>query len=228
MVGDVMRWMFVLPESNLARFRVGLLLAVLSLFAVWSCGWSVAAKVRYSPVEGDVLFQSLPDPPGLDIVDAIEGSTGSPYSHCGVVVKKEGKIYVLEAMVPRVKETPFEEWIKRGQGKFDAYRLRAEHRAHIPDWILGMRTRLGIRYDYRYRMSDEAIYCSELPYDAWKELTGQEMGQVVKLGDLKWQKYREVILAVEGGAKVPLDRLMITPRDLAAAPQLELVLSNGL
>ena len=91
-----------------------------------------------------------------------------------------------------------------------------------------MQKNIGKRYDFRYRMSDEEIYCSELPFDGWKALTGEEMGTVVKLGDLKWQKYAQVILDIEGSEEVPVEREMITPRDLAAAPQLELVLSNGL
>ena len=85
---------------------------------------------------------------------------------------------------------------------------------------------MGLPYDFRYRMSDEAIYCSELPFDAWKELTGEDMGQLVKLGDLKWQKYRGVIERVEGTSEIPVDRVMITPRDLAKAPQLELVVNT--
>ncbi|MGJ8723502.1 MAG: YiiX/YebB-like N1pC/P60 family cysteine hydrolase [Roseibacillus sp.] len=196
--------------------------------AIWSCGWAVAGKIRYEPVEGDVLFQSLPNGPGLDVVDAIEGATESPYSHCGVVVNKKGKWYVLEAMVPTVQEVPYERWIKRSQGKFAAYRLKEHWRIMIPAWIKEMRRKMGKPYDFRYRMEDDEIYCSELPFDAWKKLTGADMGKIVKLGDLKWQKYRQVILDIEGSEKVPVEREMITPRDLAAAEQLELVLKNGL
>ena len=220
--------MILLLSTKGARLRMGFLFLVLASMAIWICGWSVATKVRYEPKEGDVLFQSLPDAPGLDIVDAIEGSTESPYSHCGVVVKKDGKWFVLEAMVPVVMETSFEQWVKRGRGKFDAYRLKEEHRERIPDWILAMKKRMGKRYDFRYRMSDEEIYCSELPFDAWQEITGENMGKVVQLGDLKWQKYRKVIQRIEGSETIPVERKMITPRDLAEAEQLELVLSNGL
>lgn len=188
----------------------------------------MAAKVRYEPVEGDVLFQSLPSGPGLDVVDAIEGATDSPYSHCGVVVNKKGKWFVLEAMVPTVQEVPLSAWIKRGRGKFDVYRLKEEWRIMIPAWIKEMRRKMGLPYDFRYRMEDDEIYCSELPFDAWKKLTGADMGKIVKLGDLKWQKYRQVILDIEGSEEVPVERKMITPRDLAAATQLELVLKNGL
>ena len=54
------------------------------------------------------------------------------------------------------------------------------------------------------------------------------MGTVVTLGELKWQKYRKVIEAIEGTTEIPVERKMITPRDLAKAPQLESVFRNGL
>lgn len=193
-----------------------------------NCGRAVAGKVSYSPREGDVLFQSLPDPPGLDIIDAIEGSTESPYSHCGVVVKKGDKWFVLEAIPPTVTETSFENWIRRDRSNFDAYRLKEEYRKNIPSWITAMRKRIGKPYDLRYRMSDEAIYCSELPFDGWKDVTGKEMGEIVRLGDLKWQKYRSVIQKIEGTSEIPVEREMITPRDLAMASQLEPVVKGKL
>ena len=45
-----------------------------------SCGFAgkPGSSAGYQPVEGDILFQSLPNPAGLDLIDAIEGSTGSP------------------------------------------------------------------------------------------------------------------------------------------------------
>lgn len=219
--------MVFLPSTQMARLRAGLLIFALVAMAVWGCGRSVATKVSYQPQEGDILFQSLPDPPGLDIVEAIEGATESPYSHCGVVVQVKGDWFVLEAMVPRVRETPLDLWLKRGQGKYDVYRLKEKHRKRIPHWIFAMRTRMGKRYDFRYQMDDEAIYCSELPFDAWKEISGEEMGKIVKLGDLKWQKFRSVIEEIEGTGVIPVERELITPRDLAAAEQLELVVANG-
>ena len=44
----------------------------------------------------------------------------------------------------------------------------------------------------------------------------------LKLGDLKWRPYQQIIERLEGGP-APVEREMITPRDLAAAEQLERV-----
>ena len=51
----------------------------------------------------------------------IQLATNSPWSHCGVIVEKGGKVYVLEASNV-VKLTPLKKWISRG--KFGKYKRR--------------------------------------------------------------------------------------------------------
>ncbi len=95
----------------------------------------------------------------------------------------------------------------------------------IPAIITAARAYLGRPYDIRYRMDDEHIYCSELIYKAYRDATGGTLGRLVKLSELKWQPFAKLIEEMEGGPP-PLDREMITPRDLAAAEQLVLVYST--
>ena len=201
-------------------------LSLLALaFALSACsGSSKRSATTYQPMEGDILFQSLPNEPGMDLVDAIEGSTGSPYSHCGMVFKDGEEWKVIEAIGP-VKETHLDDYVLRGRGqKVWAYRFESEDkRKKIPAVLTAMREDLGKPYDSRYRFDSEAIYCSELIFRGWKSVTGEDLGKVVKLGDLKWEKYKPVIEAIEGKGNLPIDRDMITPRDLAKAPGLKLV-----
>jgi hypothetical protein len=82
---------------------------------------------------------------------------------------------------------------------------------------------VGLPYDIQYDMDDEKIYCSELIYKGFLKATGERMGETVKLGDLDWKPHEQVIRAIAGDP-VPLEREMITPRDLAKAEQLETVL----
>jgi len=68
--------------------------------------------------EGDLIFQvsqSRQSP-------FIQLATNSPWSHCGVIVEKEGKPYVLEASNV-VKLTPLKAWIDRG--KMGRYKEKA-------------------------------------------------------------------------------------------------------
>ena len=177
----------------------------------------------YQPIEGDILFQSLPNPAGMDLVDAIEGSTASPYSHCGMVFQEEGKWMVIEAIGP-VKITPLKDYVARGRDRrVWAYRLADAQRKHVPAALAAMKKDLGKPYDPRYRFDNEAIYCSELIWRGWKAATGKELGTAVTLGSLDWRPYQPVIEAIEGPGKLPLDREMITPRDLAKAKELTLV-----
>ncbi|WP_193210755.1 YiiX/YebB-like N1pC/P60 family cysteine hydrolase [Luteolibacter marinus] len=174
----------------------------------------------YQPETGDIVFQSLPNPPGLDLVDAIEGATGSPYSHCAMVFEENGQWQVIEAIGP-VKVTSLKEYTARGRGgKIWAYRFDQAGRKYVPAALATMRKDLGKPYDPRYRFDDQAIYCSELIWRGWKSATGKGLGNTVTLGSLGWKPYQPVIEAIEGRGNLPLDREMITPRDLAKAPQL--------
>lgn len=203
-------------------FRI---LAPLISLLFGSCAFTgrTAAGRGYQPVEGDILFQSLPNPAGLDLVDAIEGSTGSPYSHCGMVFQENGRWQVIEAIGP-VQIIPLDRYLARGRGReVWAYRLDETSRKHVPAALTAMKRDLGKPYDPRYRFDDEAIYCSELIWRGWKSATGKELGAAVTLGSLTWQPYQAVIEAIEGPGKLPLDRPMITPRDLARARELKRV-----
>jgi uncharacterized protein YycO len=203
--------------------------ALLGVLCAAAFGWrwwsTQAACLRYAPAEGDVIFQSLPHGP---IVWAIEGVTRSPYSHCGIVAKQDGRWIVYEAY-EEVSATPLRTFLFRGRGGgFAVYRLRSPYREHIPRTLECCTAYLGRPYDIRYRLDDEAIYCSELVYKAYRDAThGQQLGRLVRFGDMNWRPYETLIEQVEGGA-VPVDREMITPVDLAKAPQLEPVFSHQL
>lgn len=177
----------------------------------------------YVPGEGDVLFQSLPP---NELVDMIEGSTRSPFSHCGIVARRDSAWVVIEA-IGSVIETPLDEWIARGRdGAVHAFRLLPRYHASVPAFIAAARRYLGRPYDYHYAMDDVAIYCSELPYKAFLEATGERMGRIVRLGELQWQPYESLIRRLESGG-LPLEREIITPRDLALATQLQGVAADG-
>jgi hypothetical protein len=190
-------------------------LAAIAL-ALGACESRKGVVAPYAPVEGDLVFQSLPHNP---LIDAIEGATESPFSHCGILHRTDAGWVVVEAIGP-VRETPLAEWIAQGRRKrFAAYRLDARYRTRIPAFIRAAQSYAGRPYDIHYDLDDEAIYCSELIYKGFERSTGEQLGKLQKLGDLKWQAHAQVIREIEGG-KVPVDRVMITPRSVSEAPQL--------
>jgi hypothetical protein len=214
--------------SRWRRWLVGAAV-VLCLASAAVYGWSIwmgyVGYLRYVPQEGDVIFQSLPHGP---VVWAIEGVTGSPYSHCGIVARRDNQWVVYEAY-RRVSATPLKTFLLRGRsGGFAVYRLNDDNRSHIPATLTSCQTYLGRPYDIRYRLDDEKIYCSELIYKAFRDATGGELlGDLSRFGDMRWQPYEILIRQIEGG-DVPVDREMITPVGLARAQQLIPVFSHRL
>jgi hypothetical protein len=218
------------PTSSAGRWR---LLVLVLVFAV--LGYANREKCHllltrtpalyyyfgYSPREGDIVFQSLPH--GA-LVDAIEGVTHSPYSHCGVVLRNdEGKWVVIES-IGIVHETPLFAWIFRGRGGyFVAYRLDPKYASLIPAFKKDLLAYTGDSYDFDYDMArHQGVYCSDLVYLAFDQASGLKMGQLRRLGDLDWRPHQNFIQAEENG-KLPLDRLIITPAALAQAAQLHRV-----
>jgi hypothetical protein len=158
------------------------------------------------------------------VVNAIEGASESPYSHCGILVRKGDAWFILEVIGP-VRETHLAKWINQARDRhYHVFRLEAEHERNIPAFIKAAKEYMGRPYDIRYRMDDKKIYCSELIFKGYRDATGESLGKLVKFGDLKWVRHTPVILAIEGS--IPLNRIMITPRHLSEAKQLEKVFSS--
>lgn len=208
----------VLPKGILL-IAVVLFLGAMTWFLLLPQVWFAS----YEPKEGDVLFQSLPRQ-ALSI--AIEGATDSPWSHCGIVARENGQWFVYEAY-GHVQRVPLREfWHRSRRNRLAVYRWRERERQHVSGLLAQVRLQMGLPYDSRYEMDDEKIYCSELIYKAFLAVTGRPLGELVRLGDLNWQPHQALIEKLEGGP-VPLDRMMITPRHLASAPELQLLHSHG-
>ncbi|MEZ0386819.1 MAG: YiiX/YebB-like N1pC/P60 family cysteine hydrolase [Verrucomicrobium sp.] len=166
-----------------------------------------------------MVFQPLPH--GA-LVDAIESVSQAPVSHCGIVVQRGGQWMVLEAY-GTVGYTPLPDWLRRGRkGNFFACRFKSEVQVDLPKFIAAAESYIGRAYDIRYAFGNVEIYCSELPYLAYKRVASKPLGQVKKLGEVNWKPNEAFIRAMEGGA-LPLERRMITPVDLSQAPELERV-----
>ena len=190
--------------------------AIVFLFFVWP----LVGLRNYQPQIGDIVFQPLTRL--SDLVRTIEGVTHSPYSHCGVVVKRDGQWYVIEAL-GEVRLTPLARWVRQGRlSRFAVYRLDEEHRESIPAFVQELEKYVGLPYDTRFRMDDASIYCSELVYKGFRDATDEELGQLVPLRDLDWEPYAHTIEKYEGGPAA-LERMIITPRHLSEASQLERV-----
>src|SRR4051794_5021268 len=108
-----------LPNSKAAWVRCGLIAVVLLAVAMYRNVFSLGQLAVYEPQDGDIVFQSLPHG---DLVDAIEGVSQAPWSHCGVVVFEQGRWLVAES-IGHVTKTALPLWIMPGRkGVFEVYR----------------------------------------------------------------------------------------------------------
>ena len=215
-----------LRPSNRADFiKLTLLLCAILSVAYFAHVQDYFYYLQYQPEEGDVIFQSLPH---NDLVDAIEGITHSPYSHCGVVLRDKNNLWVVIEALGNVAETPLLGWIKRGRsGNFTVYRLDPKYVPLVPEFKKDLLSYQGWPYDFNYDMNNgNSVYCSDLVYLAFGKASGEQMGTLEKLRNLDWKPYEDFIKSDQGGLP-PLDRVMITPASLARAPQLKEVYQSG-
>ena len=194
-------------------------LVAFTLLAAWCFAADAfsAAPLR----DGDIIFHTSRSSQSA----AIQRATHSPYSHMGVVLYRDGKPFVFEA-IATVRYTPLKGWIARGDdGRFVVRRLtRALTPAEIKNLYASAKSYEGKPYDLYFEWSNERIYCSELVWKMYHEALGIYVG--------KLQKLREFDLTDPGvkakmreryGAKVPLEERVISPAAMFESDLLETV-----
>jgi len=144
------------------RIRIVAILALAALAA--GCG----GRPEYRPQNGDLIFHTSTSEQSA----AIQAVTGSPITHVGIVWLDDGVPRVLEAVGP-VKATDLQEWIARGKdGRYAVKRLApAAEPPTEADWqrLHAEYERLrGKPYDPCFAWDDDAMYCSEFVYKAYR------------------------------------------------------------
>jgi hypothetical protein len=179
-----------------------------------------AAAFAYTPKEGDIVFQTSLSRQSR----AIQIATGSPYSHMGIILFRNGKPYVFEAVQP-VKYTPFKTWAARGKdGQYVAKRLRKSlDTKTIALFHREAKEYLGKPYDLAFEWSDQRIYCSELVWKLYKA-ANIELAPLARLGsfNLDAPEVRK-ILKQRYGNHVPLNEPVIAPSAIFDSPLLDTV-----
>lgn len=147
--------------------------------------------------EGDIVFQISQSAQSK----YVQLTTGSPWSHCGIVVEKNKKLYVLEASNV-VKLTSLRKWINRGK-----YKVVRTRRVFNDPIKIKYSQYLGQPYDLAFKFDNNKMYCSELVYEIYKNQFD------IKLGKPKKVKHFRIL----GLSKI-LKRRGISPDQLVIAP----------
>lgn len=175
--------------------------------------WAGLAHAEPALQDGDLIFHTSRSAQSL----AIQQATGSRYSHMGVVVWRNGKPFVFEA-VKTVRLTPLTAWIARGEGgHFVAKRLRQPLDAASRVKLLRTATTFAGRpYDLTFEWSDARIYCSELVWKLYDRALGIRIGALQRLREFKLDDPAVRRKLVERyGNKIPLDEPVISPAAMA-------------
>jgi uncharacterized protein YycO len=237
--GFVLIWSLLLNSGMQRSKLVFLLLFVVLIFSgAFLKRHTISAFVKLNRAEkeveklakqneiksGDIIFQSSLSAQS----QAIQLTTHSPYSHCGIIYQEGGKYFVYEAIQP-VKATPLEKWITRGkEGHYVIKRLKNAEEILTPTVLQKMkkvgRQFNGKNYDLYFEWSDDRIYCSELIWKIYKQATGLEIGKLEKLKDFDLS-YGPVKVKMKEryGNKIPLDETVISPASMFSSELLETV-----
>lgn len=173
---------------------------------------------------GDIIFQSSMSGQS----HAVQLATGSKYSHVGMIFNMDGRLMVFEAVQP-VKMTPFDEFVKHGDGKhYVVKRLKNADEMLTPDVVTHMtdlaRSYEGKNYDIYFNWSDERMYCSEVVWKIYYEALRLELGERKPLKD--YDLSHPIVKATmqeRYGDDIPEDELMISPGAMFDSHLLETV-----
>lgn len=170
--------------------------------------------------DGDIIFHHSRSAQS----EAIGRATHSPYTHMGIVFRRDGHWVVYEAVQP-VKVTPLEAWIARGEDRHYVVKRLRDESVLTPAVLERMRRTVeqfrGRNYDLVFGWSDDRIYCSELVWKAYKRAAGVEIGSLQHLRDFDLSD-----AVVRGklheryGHRIPWDEPVISPAAMFASPLL--------
>lgn len=197
--------------------RRGLLLWLAALVAA-----SAAAGVAAAPRDGDIIFHTSRSAQSA----AIQLATRSRYSHMGLILHRDGKPYVFEA-VATVRFTPLAQWIARGErGHYVVKRWTQAGPQLDAAGIARLRAQAeamaGRPYDLTFGWSDERIYCSELVWKAYQRAFAVQIGNTQRLRDFDLTDARvRTKLRERYGERLPLDEIVISPQAMFDSPLLQ-------
>lgn len=173
---------------------------------------SKSLLANYSPQTGDVIFQISQSSQSL----AIQAATKSKYSHVGMIILRDEKPYVFEAVQP-VKYTKLQDWINRGKNKHYVVKRLESGLSSEAVSKLEEQSKIyeGKNYDLVFGWSDDKIYCSELVWKLYKSAADIELAPLTKLGsfDLTHPAVKAK-LKERYGNNIPLDEKVVPPSAL--------------
>lgn len=177
--------------------------------------------------DADIIFQTSES----SQCEAVRIATNSKFSHCGIIYKINGDLFVFEAVQP-VKLTPLSDWINHGKDhKFVVKRLKNADKVLNEATLQKMKDYsqkfIGKEYDAYFDWTDTRIYCSELVWKIYKNGANIELSKLKELKDFNLTDKRvQKILKERYGNNIPLEEKVVAPSDLVDSDLLKTIIDT--
>ena len=154
--------------------------------------------------EGDVLFQSMHtrQAPLHSYV------SGLSKTHCGIVVRKDDGLYVLEPL-EQVTLTPIDNFIRRGL----MHKYWVKH-SPVSDFKVLYKNYLGLPTDSVFQFDNGSYYCAELVYEIYLKQLGLKLCEPKRLKEYGPVRYTPVD-SIPG---IDMEQFIVTPDDIFNSP----------
>ena len=222
------------------RFTEWTLIQMAISLMVLGCGQNVLVGEQGFVLQpGDLLFQDGDCGPLCDAIEKVTtGFGGANFSHVGLVATNDGSDFVvIEAVSSGVEVAPLQSFLDRSfdrerRPKVVVGRLRKAYRHLIPSALEEALALKGKPYDKVFAVDNEAYYCSELVYEAFRR--ANENNPVFELQPMTfrdpdtgqtlpvWKEYFSDL-----GVSIPEGQPGINPGGISRSPVLTIIHRYG-
>lgn len=189
------------------------------------CTQTPTAKIQ----NGDILFCSYESGELSGAIDEVT-QTGKKtnYSHMGIVEIADKDTFVIHASSKKnvVKERLRDFIETENASIIDIYRVKEKFRPSIESALELANNRVGLPYNFSYRMSDSSFYCSQLVYQIFESDSLFKLNPMTfKSPDKEefhpdWIKYYEKL-----GIEIPEGEPGCNPNGMAASANIKKIMT---
>jgi hypothetical protein len=208
-----------------------LYLSTIALFVILCIdNASAQSSIKLAEIqEGDLIFQSIPCGDLCEAIEAVTpGYKDQKFSHIGLVVIKNNTPFIIEAIGTKVKYTALSDFLNRSTKTHYLGRIKNTYQHVVAKSVDFSKKQIGKPYDTAFLMNNDAYYCSELIYDAFKFAFNNEeffftspMTYKSNNGAFNpvWKQYFE-----KKNIRIPESELGINPGSISRSNKLEIYL----
>jgi len=189
--------------------------------------------------EGDLLFQDLNCGKLCDAIETVtEGVDGKDFSHCGMVVKINDTLKVIEAIGNKVQVNSLETFFTRSRDtsiikNITIARVKNKYKPLLHKATTYAMQQIGEPYDQEFLIDNGKWYCSELLYESFKNANNQkaffELAPMTykdpstKTFFPAWIDYYEKL-----GVEIPEGKLGLNPGSISRSNKIQIIKINTL